>query len=535
MRTLAAFLLVALLLAGCAAPFGSGPDAGPNTTAERGAGTATDVGDRSTDAEDRSTDAAAATDGTDAVGSTDSTGSADPAGSAPDDPPEDVLGWEGGYWANESIAVDASDGFDGTERRAVVNRTMARVEAIRELEYTDSVSVEVISRVAFRNRSPAGGRDRSASFRAFDNAKFESLFLIGEDEGSLSTQNRNRGQNVLGYYSPGNSSIVLVSEAATPRIDPSTLAHELTHALQDQQLNLSSIREVRTRERYNAHNGLIEGEARLVQRLYERRCGAEWDCLPTPERPGRNGNGSAADLHLGVYALNFFPYADGPGFVEHVHEREGWAGVNALYTDLPASTEQVADPGNYGEDRPTNVSLDDTNAGAWERLRPETGRARAAYAVLGQSAIAAMFGYTIYDRYNRSSVVPRRAFLNLEPGGRPNRTDPFNYSIAPAAGWDGDRLHVYRSGASDGNNETAYVWRSVWDSPRQAREFVAAYRELLVHWGGERVSGTPADGGAVWTIREDSPFTDAFRITRDGERVTITNAPTTDELDSIHG
>lgn len=493
MRSRAAVLCVLLVvLAGCSAPFsidGEGTTGGPDGSEAGGAS-----------------------------GSGAGPATADTPAQNPADPAEDVLGWEGGYWYNESIPVTGGDGLNASEQSAFVNRTMARIERVRELEFNDTVPVEVISRNEFQGRPNAtGGGARSPAFRTFDNAKFEGLFLIGENNNSLAVQQSNRNQNVLGYYSPRNDSIVVVSESATPRISRSTLAHELTHALQDQQFNLSS-GTPSTRDGYNARNGLIEGEANYVQHRYEANCGGQWRCL---DISSAGGGGGGSDLHLGVYALEYFPYADGPAFVDSVFDRKGWQGVNALHEDVPESTEQVIHPRKYGTDAPRNLTIRNTSSAGWERVRPD---GRPDYATLGQSALSAMFGYTIYDSYNQSSVVPPQAFLNRE-GRSVNRTDPFEYGLAYTNGWDGDRMAVYEK-----NNGTGYVWKLAWDSPAEAREFVRGYRELLTHWGGERVLGRQG----VWEVERASPFADAFRISRQGSTVTIVNAPRPDALDAVH-
>jgi len=435
---------------------------------------------------------------------------------APPDPETDRLGWENGYWDNESLAIDTSDGVNDTERAAIVARTMARVERVRQLEFERTVPVRVISRETYREEHTGVDRNHTDAFRRFDNAKFEALFLVGEDEDSLATQTRNRGSNVLGFYSPRNESIVIVEgeEAAVP--SETTLAHELIHALQDQHYNLSDYPRP-TREKYNAVNGLIEGDAHYTDQRYRERCESEWNCF-APETDESESGGS--DLHFGVYFLNFFPYSDGPPFVAGFHEQGGWDRVDALYDDPPASTEQVIDPSKYGEDAPTDVALADRNAGGWERVRLSR-RDRPDHSVLGQSALSAMFAYTFADSYNRSSVVDREAFVNVRPDGKVNRSDPFDYDLASTRGWDGDRLHVYEKGG-----ETAYVWKLVWDSPAEATEFADAYRALLSHWGGERV------GDGVWRI-DDGPFADAYRVRVDGDAVVVTNAPTVEDVDDV--
>lgn len=433
------------------------------------------------------------------------------SGTAPPDPQDDRLGWENGYWANETVKIDRSDGLNETEVAAVVARAMARVERIREREFESTVPVKLISRAEFRNRS-AGEQDYTRAFRRFDNAKFEALFLVGENRDSLAVQRSNRGTSVAGFYSPGSDQIVVVYPGDTPNLPgESTLSHELVHALQDQQFGIGDVRPA-TRDGYNAQNGLIEGEANLIQRRYMANCGGTWSCLPAPESGGSGGG----DFHVGIYVLNFFPYSDGPGFVAFYEDRGGWDRIDAMHDRYPTSSEQVIHPKKYAvePDPPTEVRLAERAANGWERVRPD---GRAPYATLGQSGMTAMFAYTLYDDYREGGVIERDTFLNAEGDGL-NRSDPFEYGLAYTDGWDGDRLHVYQK-----DGETAYVWRTSWDSQSEAREFATGYRALLDHWGAREVRDD------VYRV-DDGPFIDSFRLIIDRDTVTVVNAPTTRDL-----
>lgn len=102
--------------------------------------------------------------------------------------------------------------------------------------------------------------------------------------------------------------------------------------------------------------------------------------------------------------------------------------------------------------------------------------------------------------------------------------DRFEYRSDPSAGWAGDSLVPYRNGSGG----YGYVWRLRWDGERDAREFDDAYRSIL----RERASARP--GESVYVLPESDPFGDAFRVTRDGNRVTIVNAPTSEALAAVH-
>ncbi|MDY6818445.1 MAG: hypothetical protein SVG88_07270, partial [Halobacteriales archaeon] len=68
------------------------------------------------------------------------------------DPDTDVIGWEAGYWHNESIAVDQTDGLSDAELDRYIARSMARVEFLRDREFKRSVSVTIQSRTEFQSR-----------------------------------------------------------------------------------------------------------------------------------------------------------------------------------------------------------------------------------------------------------------------------------------------------------------------------------------------------------------------------------------------
>jgi len=441
--------------------------------------------------------------------------------SYPEDPPRDRLGWEAGLWYNESIAVDQSDGLNDSERRAVVARTMARVEVIRELEFREPVPVSVVGRAEFRQNSPFGS-NRSAAYDAWQNQVWEATLLVSEDRGMADVFDELYGGSVQGYYSPGADRIVIVSDAATPRIDRATLAHELVHALQDQHFDVPG---ATTRDGTWAHQGVTEGDARSVERLYERRCrngdrgsnatgdlasNATWSCLQRPDA-GSGGGGNPANR--GVFLAVYVPYAEGPALVHEVRERGGWAAVNRMYANPPASTEQVIHTAKYPEDEPTEVSVADRSGPDWSRFDLAD---RAATETMGEVALFAML-------YHHGLV--RRA---LGAGSGPHAA--YNYSDPASAGWDGDRIVPYRN--ADGEN--GYVYRITFDSAGDAAAFEDAYRTLLtLQLGGEIVRG--ADGpGRTFRVPEDRPYGDAFRVYRRGGTLTVVNAPSVDALDGVH-
>ncbi len=439
----------------------------------------------------------------------------------PPDPKSDVLGWENGYWYNETLSIDQSDGFNQSEVEAIVNRAMARDEKIRHLEFTKKVPVKIVSRKEFRKEQ--NSQSTPAKRRLFDNVKYESLFMINESTDSIGVQNTNSGSSIGGFYSPSKKSIVLVSNNnKNLKVSESTLAHELMHALQDQHFNLSSF-DQSTRERHNAVDGLLEGEANNMEYLYQDRCQNQWKGTCFSDSKEGSGGGLA---NIGPYLIKYQPYSDGPTFIRYVRKQKGWKGVNQLYSNPPASTEQIIHPEKYPSDKPAMISVQDTTSDGWSRLKPQ---GRPNFGQVGEAGIFAMFMYPAYESQGNTQIIPKNQFFNMD-GNDLQKVDPLNYESKPTDGWDGDKIIVYTN-PNEPKNETGYVFKTKWDSKKDATEFVNAYKKLLNYHKAKTVDGKQN----TWTVPDSTGFGDAFTVRQNGNTVTIVNAPTVSDLSHVHG
>lgn len=225
------------------------------------------------------------------------------------------------------------------------------------------------------------------------------------------------------------------------------LAHELTHALADQNFDLQAMQEAikKDDDRSLALSALIEGEAMLTM------IGAQMDdwtgeavaMLPyqdldrafrflgplLPAFGGQSLRGAPPIIRESL----LFPYLRGMVFVAAVANDGGWDALNRAYERPPLSTEQILHPEKYtGElDLPMAVDLGELDPGdGWE----EVGRN-----VVGEMQLAILLA-----RHDG-----RRA----------------------AAGWDGDRYAVFQ-GPED---RLGLVWFTTWDSENDAREFAESY------------------------------------------------------------
>ncbi|MBI2190896.1 MAG: hypothetical protein HYU36_02785 [Planctomycetes bacterium] len=276
-------------------------------------------------------------------------------------------------------------------------------------------------------------------------------------------------QEVAGFYDPEAKALFLIDEWSLSQC--AIISHELTHAVQDQHFDLQSLpMEDETREDLAvAVRSLVEGEGMLVMMLYLSEAGAAQvglfesllglgfkSLLDNLDQPDLNmswqgseslfpGLDPMASVPLVIRESLVFPYLQGLNFVHKAWRQGGWEAVNALYRDLPQSTEQVMHPEKFfraERDRPTLVEIADLHA-----LAP-AGYRMFYHSVLGELYISILFRQFLGDSAHPSAWV----------------------------GWDGDHFIAF---AQPDTGASSFLWVTVWDSEGDAAEFEAAYQQLL--------------------------------------------------------
>ena len=282
------------------------------------------------------------------------------------------------------------------------------------------------------------------------------------------------GEQVAGYYDPFKQKFFIASWMASALQAP-IMAHELTHALQDQSFNLKPFLSPLpdNSDATSARQAIVEGDAVIAMFAWLGKQAGKDITPPSVGAMIRNSMGSPQyPVFQGAppyfQEALYFPYADGADFIQLVKKRGGWKDVSALYANLPKSTEQVMHPEKYlGEkkDEPKAVELPIKLAG-WKEVHTD---------VLGELVVRTMFkGYLDDD-----------------------------VAAAAAAGWGGDRYRAFqREKGPKSTKTTMVILRSTWDTEADAKEFLAAYKALLPKKYGE---GTLKDDktGATFATVED--------------------------------
>ena len=141
------------------------------------------------------------------------------------------------------------------------------------------------------------------------------------------------------------------------KLDNMILAHEFTHALQDQNFDFGARDEAlkSNGDRALALHSVAEGDATIAG--YACMLG-RMDSVILATLIGnlksfsQTFTGAAAGVPRGVAEPLIFQYTDGVRFVAEAYQRGGWKAVDKLYIDPPQSTQQIIDPSLYF-DHPT--------------------------------------------------------------------------------------------------------------------------------------------------------------------------------------
>jgi hypothetical protein len=246
-------------------------------------------------------------------------------------------------------------------------------------------------------------------------------------------------EQILGYYDPKTRQFYLADWVEVDGVQP-VLAHELTHALQDQHFDLRRFENwpKGDGDAELAAHALVEGDATWLMTLY---------VLKDPRRMigmmKSVGATSTAKIDAAPRSLReslVFPYDQGMAWVRQLHQRGGWKAVDDAYANLPQSTEQIIHPEKYfAHEAPAQVALRDLSPALgkdWKQIDTD---------VNGEWGY-----YLILDEFLKSEKESKQA----------------------AAGWGGDRYALYENKQT---RETMLAQETVWDTEQDAGEFFDAY------------------------------------------------------------
>jgi hypothetical protein len=291
-------------------------------------------------------------------------------------------------------------------------------------------------------------------------------------------------ENVVGYYNSRDRKMYVVSGSPTFGAEQKlTLAHEFTHALQDQYFDLRALQSSTERNGDSslALEALIEGDATLTMVLYARLF------LSPADLAQLQAASSSSSLERAPQVVRdeiSFPYNEGALFVLRLWSDGGFDNVNNAFHDPPRSTEQVLHPDKYlVREAPIDVSLPDLAAvlgSSWAQLRSD---------VLGELDLR----------------IVLQQFIGRE------------VAVSGAQGWGGDRFALLENTAG----QNALVISTVWDNEAEAGEFFNQYVDTVARRYGRRATRSEdVPSKLVWSTPNGS-----LVLQKWGARVAIIMAP----------
>lgn len=383
------------------------------------------------------------------------------------------------------VSVSVADEQRLAERTAIVSH---EVEAIRELPFLQPVRTQVQSPEEFEQHviseiSKQYGEDKGAGF-------IRAMVRLGTLEEVIDLEalyiDLLKSQ-AAAYFDPRSEIYYLLTPDADTALLDYITSHELVHVLQHQHFNLYDLmlgdpqRWLDNMDAAYAMQCLVEGDATVVMSLWLLRsmqpvkpavdqlmhmlrlmlrmqADMDYETMLNMAKMSGEGMGGFGGIGETLEDLENYPryivesmlsaYIQGAVMVMEVWRDGGWEAVNALYTNPPASTEQVLHPEKLRE--PRDEPVDVRRAEYFSRIGDDWSEV--ASSVLGQLGLRIFFSIW-QDPENRNEARARAA----------------------ANGWGGDRYYLYENSTT---GEEVLGWFTVWDSEEEATQFAAAMREV---------------------------------------------------------
>ena len=408
---------------------------------------------------------------------------------------------------------------DGQVNAKPAERVKAKLVAVRGLTFRQPVPVEAVSAAEARTMLE---RELHAQYNTEELATlsrvYATLGLVPTGTDLEKAYLDLYSAQIAGFYDPIERRMVLVEDAVAPDFTTRilegvlrrdfagelVLAHELTHALQDQYYGLDFGRNnLGEDDMQLARHAIYEGDATLAGFAAVlgqlSPSGAVSLAHKLEGVPGAMAR-AYPQIPAAVRETVVFQYVAGVNFVSWAYQRAGWEGVNAVLAHPPVSTAQVLHPDKYFTHAEYPLSLH----------------------VSGVSPYV-QDGWQVVENATVGEFLIRVLGEQFLPGPR---------AQSVAAGWDGDRLLALTKG-----DDVALVWQTAWDNEAEAAEFFDGYAAILAakHPGSapspaavpaSATSAAPAADASVIASGGNAPY----RLERRGAMVLAVEGPLDPDL-----
>ena len=368
-----------------------------------------------------------------------------------------------------SLPQDEDEGFTQAELEELTEQIKGEVEDLRGLQFERPVRVAVTDRDGFL----AYAKKRIEKTTSTEEIAAQELVakltgMLPPDYDLLGETLKVLEEQVGGFYDPSENAFFLMDSFGGD-LARVILAHELTHALDDQHYDIDGTLEKRKGDSDGqfAFSAVVEGSGTAVMNAWVMERIAELDPKALTEASGMSMD-EIAKAPPFVWRPLLASYLCGAAFLHRTDSvMKGQMGqpdaddFDRAFEEPPLSSEQILHPAKYWEagerDAPVSVRIvAQALPAGWSSVHEDT---------LGELGLA-----LVTQPLDERSGMDQAAML----GG---------YTSDAAEGWGGDRCVLLARGEA-----RVLVALSVWDTEEDAAEF----REVLGGFSEHLASGASA-------------------------------------------
>jgi hypothetical protein len=248
-----------------------------------------------------------------------------------------------------------------------------RVAQLRGLEFEHPVKVEYVSATDFEDEVTASPEALDEQKEEIEQATavFRAAGLLGGDVDLGEAVNDTASADIIALYDPESKQIKVRGDGAFTVETRVTLAHELTHALQDQQFDLQKLDKVAAESKtgsLDALTGLIEGDAERIQDKYlaEQSTADRAEYEKLSQQTSEDARERGKDIPPVIETYFGAPYIYGPQVVSILEHTGGNKAIDDAITGPTPTTRIYLDPTAVNEVADTPPPVPQLHAGETE-------------------------------------------------------------------------------------------------------------------------------------------------------------------------
>jgi len=359
-------------------------------------------------------------------------------------------------WRLLPLLILASTAFSQSPVFPQVDEMLRTLSGITGWKVQRSVPAEILTKDSFRKMVEEGVKESEGTKETHAAEVALKMFgLVPQDFNLAQESGDLLAEQAAAFYDYRKKRLFVLDSTKADNEQIIALAHELAHALADQQHPLRKfINDADGDEQSTARQAVIEGQASWLSWAYlSKKSGGRGEVPKALVDRLADGAGASGDdfpvftqAPLYIRESLTFPYTEGMRFQDAVYRELGTAAFDRVFRDPPKSTQHIMHPQTYLMGRmPTKPSL--------PRLEESAGTEARHFKILADGDVGE-FDYGVLLRQYIGETEGREA----------------------AAHWRGGVYRVYE------HKQAKYpvlAHSSEWDSPEAAKTFFELYQRVL--------------------------------------------------------